>query len=527
MNTRADDDVRQPYAVKMQGICKSFGPVRALQDVALRLECGEIRALVGENGAGKTTLMNILYGMYKPDRGRIWVWGEEVGRDWSPGQAIARGIGMIHQHFSLIPAHTVLENVVMPRLTWGKVLPRWHEHRRALEELAAQYGFSLRLDSLVESLSVGEQQQVEILKLLYQGARLLILDEPTAVLTPQQIDALLQLLLVIKSQGYTVVLITHKLSEAMAVSDSITVLRGGRLVATLPREGTTAQEVAKLMVNRELVVSGTAATERPQQECVLEVRDLVVEHENGKRSVDGVSLTVRAGEIVGIAGVAGNGQSELAEALVGIRRATSGSILINGADVTDRSVRSRKRAGMGYICEDRHLNGMFPDMSVAHNLVMEHVDLPPFSSYGLLRHRRIQEAAREAIEAYDIRTPGPEVPMGNLSGGNQQKVVLARALATKPRILVACEPTRGLDLAATAYVRRKLAGCAAEGIGVLLISSELEELLELSHRILVMFRGRIVGEVRREDFDVERIGLLMTGQAPAEAGGGGDGDAVG
>ncbi|MEW6546539.1 MAG: ABC transporter ATP-binding protein [Bacillota bacterium] len=504
-------------AVCMEGICKSFGRLRALNDVSLSLAPGEIRALVGENGAGKTTLMNVLYGMYRPDAGRIQVWGREVGRDWSPRQAISWGIGMLHQHFSLIPNHTVLENIVMPKLRWKQLFPPWGQHREEIEKLCGRYGFSVDPGSMVGSLSVGQQQQVEILKLLYQGAKVLILDEPTGVLTPQQTDALLRLLVVLRSQGLSVVFITHKLAEAFAVSDTITVLRGGKHVATLARTQTTPEEVARLMVSRPTLEVTSGHRAPAGERVVLEVTDLVVEDERHKTVLDHVSLCVRAGEIVGVAGVAGNGQTELAEALVGIRRVHAGRIRIDGQDATAWSIGRRRRWGLGFIPEDRHLYGMVPEMSVAENLVLDRATSQPFSHGGILHRQVIEHAAREAISTYDVRAPGPDVPIKNLSGGNQQKVVLARALAGGAKVLVVCEPTRGLDFAATEYVRKRLAASAEEGMGVLLISSELEELLSLSHRLLVMYRGRVVGELPRESFDVERIGLLMTGQTRTPA----------
>lgn len=504
--------VEKNSAVTIERISKSFGALQALSDVSLEIGQGEIRALMGENGAGKSTLMNILYGMYRPDSGSIRVWGQDVGRDWTPRRAIVSGIGMIHQHFSLVPNHTVLENVVMPKLTWRQVFPPWGQHRAELERLCGEYGFSLNLDSVVESLSVGQQQQVEILKLLYQGAKVLILDEPTAVLTPQQTEALLRLLQLLCSQGHSVVLITHKMAEAMAVSDKITVLRGGKLVATVPRAEARPENIARMMVSRTTLAAVDSQLPKVAERTLLEVRDLVVEGDRGKAVVDGISLKVRAGEIVGIAGVAGNGQSEFAEALVGIRRAHSGNLSIEGKDVTGWNIARRRRAGLGFIPEDRHHHGMVPDMSVGENAVLDRIGSPPLSKLGVLSRGTIRGLAREAIKAYDVRVTGPDVPIKALSGGNQQKVVLARSLSGGAKVILACQPTRGLDFAATEYVRGRLTAFAAEGAGVLLISSELEELLALSHRLLVMFRGKVVGELRREEFDVEEIGLLMAGQ---------------
>ena len=504
-------------AVLLQNVSKSFGPVQALTDVSLRLESGEVRALVGENGAGKTTLMNILYGMMKPDCGRIHVGGVETGAGWSPREAMRRGLGMLHQHFSLVQAHTVLENVLMPALTWANVRPPWRKYRQEVERLCEQYRFSLKLDAVLGSLAVGQQQQVEILKLLYQGARILILDEPTSVLTPQQTRGLLDLLLVLKQQGHTVVLITHKLPEAMAVADAITVLRGGRVMVTVPRRETTPEQLAGLMVNRDIADFGleyveTRSPDRFSGEPLLKVRNLVVGREAGRAVVDAVSLDVRGGEVVGLAGVAGNGQIELAQAIAGIAPVRGGAVALGGHDVTRHTVRSRKALGLGFISEDRIEDAIFPELSVRDNVTLELLSTPPLSRLGFLEMAEVGRTADAAMAEYDVRAAGSEAPMNTLSGGNQQKVVLARIFAGRPKVIVACQPTRGLDFSATRFVQDKLWAAAQQGVGVLLISSELDELLALSHRILVMFRGRVVGEFARGAFDVERIGLLMTGQ---------------
>ncbi|MDR7520319.1 MAG: ABC transporter ATP-binding protein [Armatimonadota bacterium] len=479
----------------------------------LVLEAGEIRGLVGENGAGKTTLMNILYGMHRPDGGSIFVGGLDVTAHWSTRQAIVRGIAMIHQHFSLVPRHTVLENVLMPILSWREVVPDWARHRERVGALSEAYRFTLPLDAPVDDLSVGQRQQVEILKVLYQGARVLILDEPTSVLTPQQTTALLDLLVRLRAQGHTVVLITHKLEEALGVSDRITILRQGRHVATVDRHAATPAEVARLMVDREWKASRLLpATVQPDP--VLEVDHLVVEGPSG-RAVDGVSLVVRAGEILGVAGVAGNGQTELAEAIVGYRSARSGRIRIAGVEAAHRNLRDRLRLGLGFIPEDRYLQGAVLDMTVAENLVLDRIGDAPFSSRGRVRTGALLAEARKRMDDFDIRGQGPEALVRTLSGGNLQKVVLARALARRPRALVASEPTRGLDVAATAYVRSRLVESCREGVGILLVSSDLEELMELTHRLIVMYRGQMAGELVREEFDLEKIGLLMVGHGGA------------
>jgi len=499
--------------VVMDNIHKVFGNVRALDDVSFSLTAGEIRALVGENGAGKSTLMNILYGMYRPDKGYLKLWAEDVTGNWSPRLAIAKGIGMIHQHFSLIPNHTVLENVVMPTLKWGDIMPQWKEFEQRVERLCGEYNFRVRLKDRVEALSVGERQQVEILKALYQGAKILILDEPTGVLTPKQAEALLEFLQQLKERGQSVVLVTHKLTEAMAISDRVTVLRGGRHVATVEKKETTPQEIARMMVERDWIspVNRSQAPDKPHR--ILEIVGLTVEDEHRKAVVNNVSLAIGAGEILGIAGVAGNGQVELAEAVIGLRKPKNGRVLIDGVNINKWSIFKRRRAGLGFISEDRHAQGIVTDMSVAENLVLDTLGCSPYSHWGIIQPRAIEQCATKAVQAYAIKTPGNHVPVANLSGGNQQKVVLARTLSVKPKIIIACQPSRGLDFSATEYVRKKLVECAEAGVGVCLISSDLDELLELSHRILVMYDGQVVDEFNPERLDLDRLGLAMAGQA--------------
>lgn len=498
-------------AVVARGIHKSFGAIQALSDVSLDLRPGEIRALVGENGAGKTTLMNILYGMFPPDAGSINVWGRRVGDGWCPRAAIRAGIGMVHQHFSLVPAHTVLENVVMPVLGWSDVFPEWKRHADRVEDLCSQYGFLLKPSWKVGQLSVGQQQQVEILKALYQGVRLLILDEPTAVLTPQESEQLFAFLAVLRAQGKTVVLITHKLYEAQAVSDRITVLRGGCHVATVERDEATPSQIAAMMIKHERQqVSMRAPTCCDSGNPLLTVTDLVVSEAFGQPLVDGVSLEIAGGEILGIAGVAGNGQTELAETLVGLRRPTSGSIRIREQEIAGLGLGSRRRElGLGFIPEDKQVHGLVLQMAVAENLILDMLDNRPFSYRGILQRRAVNATADKLIEDYRIRTPGSDCPARRLSGGNQQKIVLARTLSARPKVIVACQPTRGLDFSSTEYVRDKLVEAADKGVAVLLISSDLDELLGLSHRIAVMYRGKIVGTLDRRSFDLRIIGQMM------------------
>lgn len=513
--TGLQEQKREPEvstAISMQEIYKSFGSVHALDNVSFTLEMGEIRALVGENGAGKTTLMNILYGMYHPDAGEIQVWGKKASANWSPSLAISNGIGMIHQHFSLIPRHTVLENIVMPTLKWTSILPKWKVFGNKIAELCLKYRFQIKLGAKVETLSMGEKQQVEILKALYQGAKVLILDEPTSVLTPQQIEALLEFLLQLRGQGHSVIIVTHKLTEVMTVSDKITVLRGGRHISTLETKETSLQKVAKMMIDRDWIVPVDNNPSPEKRDIALESRGLKVKNDAGEIAVKNVSIEIAAGEIVGIAGVAGNGQVELAEALVGLRPSVEKeAIFLNGSDVTGWSIGKRRLEGIGYIPEDRHDQGIILEMTLAENMVIDAVGRPPFSRLGILNPQAIDSWADENISAFNIKTESSLTPLSSLSGGNQQKVILSRTLSLDPRVIVACQPTRGLDFGATEYVRKKLVDAIARGTGVLLISSDLDEILELSHRIVVMFDGSIVGEFERKDVDIEQLGLMMVG----------------
>lgn len=497
-------------AVVMEGISKNFGNVQALDKVSFVLEPGEVRALVGENGAGKTTLMNILCGVYRLDEGTIRVWDKDVTQNWSPSLSISKGIGIIHQHFTLIPNHTVLENIVRPTLKWRDLTPQWKMFEEQIEELCAQYHFQIKLKTRVESLSMGEKQQVEILKALFQGIKILILDEPTSVLTPQQTESLLEFLLQLRQQGHSIVLVTHKLLEAEAVCDKITVLRGGKHVGTVRKEDTTLQEIARMMVDRDWITPTKEIKPPEGRRVVLSSSGLEVENE-GAVVCDNLSIAIGAGELVGVAGVAGNGQIELAEALVGLRRPTKGAILLDGVNINKWGIDKRRLAGIGYIPEDRHKHGIVTAMSIAENLVFTNIGQSPFSHRGIIRPRSINNWAEEVIKEFNIKTENHLTPAGYLSGGNQQKLILARVLSSNPRVIVACQPTRGLDFSTTEYVRGKIVESVSNGMSILLISSDLDEILELSHRIVVMFKGKIVGEFKREEVDLDQLGLMMAG----------------
>jgi simple sugar transport system ATP-binding protein len=497
----------------MRGITKRFPGVLANDHVDFDLLPGEVHALLGENGAGKSTLMNILYGLYTPDEGEILIKGERVVMH-SPRAAIARGIGMVHQHFMLIPVMTVAENVVLasePRA--AGVLLDYRQAEQRVRELAERFNFAIDPHARVQDISVAQQQRVEILKALYRRAEILILDEPTAVLTPQEAQELFQILRGLIAEGLSVIFITHKLDEVLEISDRITVLRRGKKVATIPREGATEQELARMMVGRDVLLR---VDKRPAQptEPVLVVENLSVIDDRGLPAVREVSLQVRAGEIVGIAGVDGNGQSELIDAITGLRRPAGGRVLIGDNDVTMKDADDHLEAGLGHIPEDRQRRGLVLEFTLAENVALHDYDKPPISRWGWLSPRRMIQRARDLLKRYDVRGGGPTTRASALSGGNQQKVVLAREVERDPAVLIAAQPTRGLDVGAIEFVHRRLVEERDEGRAILLISFELEEILSLSDRILVIYEGRIVGEypptVTAEELGIAMIGATRT-----------------
>lgn len=494
----------------MHGIVKHFPGVVANAGVDFDLAPGEIHALVGENGAGKTTLMNVLYGIYAPDAGEIRLRGEPVTLH-SARAAITRGLGMVHQHFMLVDTFTVAENIVLgqPSSRGPLMENRAAVHERLLA-LSEKYGLAIQPEAEVWTLSVGEQQRVEILKALYRGAEILILDEPTSVLTPQEVEELLVILNRLSSEGKSIVFITHKLDEALTASDRITVLRDGEVVDTVPAPATDKQSLARMMVGRDVVLRVSKEPGRPAEVC-LAVRDLWADDNRGLPALRGANFEVRAGEILGIAGVAGNGQSELEEVISGLREATGGRVLVCGDEVTNSSPREIGQRGLAHIPSDRYRMGMLADFTVAENLFLQRVGEPPFTRHGRLRQDVIRREARKLVSDYDVRTPSVDSPAGTLSGGNAQKMVLARELARSPRVLLAAQPTRGLDVRAIEYVHRRLIERRDAGVAILLISTELDEILTLSDRIAVMFEGEVVGVVEAEAADVNEIGLMMTG----------------
>ena len=501
--------------LELDGITKRFPGVVANDGVSFDLRRGEVHALLGENGAGKSTLMNILYGLYHPDEGEIRIAGVSV-RMSSPREAIARGIGMVHQHFMLIPVMTVAENIVLavePR-TSGILLDTAEAERR-VRELSEQFGLAVDPHARIEDITVGQQQRVEILKALYRGAEILVLDEPTAVLTPQEARELADILRSLIAQGKSIIFITHKLNEVLEIADRITVLRRGRVIETLPAAGATEESLARLMVGRDVLlrVGKEAAT---PGETLMRVTDLDVVDERGIQKVRGVSFDVRAGEIVAIAGVDGNGQTELIDAITGLRSLQSGRVELAGTDVSGMSAREHFDHGLGHIPEDRQRRGLVLDFEIAENVGLHDYRERPYSRFGWLFPRRMVEKTESLIRDFDVRGGGPLTPAAGLSGGNQQKVILAREIDRNPKVLIAAQPTRGLDVGAIEYVHRRLIAERDEGRGLLLVSLELEEVISLADRILVMFEGQIVGEYP-STVGEEELGVAMAGGAQEEA----------
>lgn len=502
-----------PVVVDMKGISKSFKDVQALNQVDFTLRKGEIRAVIGENGAGKSTLMKILYGMYSSDQGEIRIRDQVIPSNWSPSSAIKAGIGMIHQHFSSIPVYTVLENVLLPVLKWGSFHNRWEGERVKIQRIIEEYGFEVSLDDCYGDLPIGQKQQVEIIKVLNQGIDILILDEPTSVLTPRQAESLMNLLLKLRDQGISIIIVTHKLEEAMQICNSMTVLRRGDLIATVKKADTTIQKLARLMIDRDYYSDVEPPHSLSGLQPILHVDNIDVPESGGSDiPLQGCSLTLNQGEILGVAGVSGNGQTVLAGAIVGLNQVEGGSITLGEEDVTRMSIDGRMKIGLGFIPEDRHGDGLVLPLAISENLVLGRIDSCDFCNRLFLKSDRIKAFSEEVIREFNIKTSSERTPAEQLSGGNQQKVILGRVLKSNPKAIIACQPTWGLDFGATEYVRNELKSAAAEGAGVLLISNDLDEILELSNRIVVMSKGRIVGQFPREDVDMDQLGLLMAGK---------------
>jgi ABC-type uncharacterized transport system ATPase subunit len=495
--------------LELRGITKRFPAIIANDRVDFDLERGEVHALLGENGAGKSTLMNVLYGLYQPDEGEIRIKGELV-RFHSPKDAIEKGIGMVHQHFMLIPVMTVTENIILAtEPTRAGVMLDYRAARRRVLDLSKTFNFAIDPGARIESVTVGQQQRVEILKALYRSADILILDEPTAVLTPQEAGELFEILQTLTREGMSVIFISHKLGEVLEIADRITVLRRGKKIETVPRQGATEESLARLMVGREVLLRVEKQPSAPQ-EPLLVVEGLNVLDDRGLEAVRDVSFNVRAGEIIGIAGVDGNGQTELIDAITGLRRPSEGMIKVGNRDVTKAGAKDVIDSGLGHIPQDRQRRGLVLEFTLAENLALEDYRRPPDSRLGWLFPRRLVARARQLLREFDIRGGGPQARASTLSGGNQQKVVIAREVARDPRVLLAAQPTRGLDVGAIEYVHRRLVESRDAGKAVLLVSLELEEILSLSDRILVMYEGRVVAE-HGPDVSEEELGIAMTG----------------
>ena len=495
-------------ALRMEGITKSFQGVLANDRINFDVRKGEIHGLLGENGAGKTTLMHILYGLYQPDKGHIFV-GDKRLDPRSPLDAMEAGIGMVHQHFMLIPVFTVAENIALGLNLPGIVLDI-EKVKEVINDLSSKYGLEVDSDAKVWQLSVGEQQRVEIIKALSQGADLLILDEPTSVLTPKEVAELFLILRSMANQGLSIIFITHKLDEVLSVSDRITVLRSGKVVSTIETHNANKEELARMMVGRDISFECKNAPCR-KGNVILKIEALCAANDRGLDAVRNVSLEVCEGEILGIAGVAGNGQKELVDVVTGLRRAAKGRILVSGRDVTNQSPKKIIEEKVTCVPEDRVTEGLILDFNIAENLILKSFSSSPYSKRGLLNLKEISVHAEKLVSEFDVKTPTIYSPARNLSGGNLQKLLLARELSQQPKILIAASPTKGLDVGATEYIHRKLLEQRRDGKAILLVSEDLDELLVMSDRLAVMYQGRVVGLLERNRFNIEEIGLMMTG----------------
>ena len=496
------------HVIEMLGIRKEFPGIVANDDIYLRVEEGEIHAILGENGAGKSTLMSILFGLYKADKGVIKVRGKEVSIK-SPNDAYALGIGMVHQHFQLVHNFTVAENIILGKE--GGFVYDIRKASRKIKEISERYGLQIEPDMVIEDITVGMQQRVEILKMLYRDADILIFDEPTAVLTPQEIDELIEIMKNLAKEGKSIILITHKLDEIKRTAKRCTVIRRGKFIGEVDVASTSAQEMAAMMVGRP--VSFVVEKEKREPgEVMLEVKDLNVKNNKGVLGVKDFSLAIRSGEIVGIAGVDGNGQTELVEAITGLRKIESGSVLFKGEDITSLSIKDRNDRGLGHIPEDRQKRGLVLNAPITTNMVIKDFDRPPFSRKGLLNQEAIREYSASIVKEFDVRSgEGIDSLAGKLSGGNQQKAIIGREVTKDPDVLIAVQPTRGLDVGAIEFIHKALVTQRDKGKAVLLVSFELDEIFNLSDRIAVINAGRLVDIVKTEDTDVHKVGLMMAG----------------
>lgn len=504
------------YVIEMLNIRKEFPGIVANDNINLQVKKGEIHALLGENGAGKSTLMNVLFGLYQPERGEIRVRGEKVNIT-DPNVANAQGIGMVHQHFMLVDTFTVTENIVLgsePKKAGTVNLKHAEEQVR---ELSERYGLNVDPKAKIRDISVGMQQRVEILKTLYRGAEILIFDEPTAVLTPQEIKELIDIMQSLVKEGKSIILITHKLKEIMEVCDRCTVIRKGQGIGTVDVSETNPTELASLMVGRDVNFS-TEKTKAEPKESYLSIKDLRVKDVRGVEMVKGLNLEVRAGEIVGIAGVDGNGQSELIEAITGLRRSESGTIRLHDKEITNLTPRKVTQSGVSHIPQDRHKFGLVLDFPIGENMVLQSYHQKPYSKKGVMNFKNIYQKAKDLIAEYDVRTPDAYTPARALSGGNQQKAIIGREVDRSPDLIIAAQPTRGLDVGAIEFIHKKLIEERDKGRAVLLLSFELDEIMNLSDRIAVMFDGRIIADVQPEETNEQKLGLLMAGNSTEKAG---------
>lgn len=494
----------------MLNIRKEFGTFVANDNITLQLRKGEIHALLGENGAGKSTLMNVLFGLYQPEGGEIRVRGEKVNIE-NPNIANDLGIGMVHQHFMLVEKFTVTENIILGSEPKSGLTVDRATARKKVMNISEQYGLRIDPDAKIEDISVGMQQRVEILKTLYRGAEILIFDEPTAVLTPQEIQELIQIMKRLIEEGKSIILITHKLKEIMQVADRCTVIRRGRYIGTVDIDETVNEDrLAEMMVGREVNFDAEYSKADPQQ-VVLDVQKLVVKDSRGLEAVDGLDLQIRSGEILGIAGIDGNGQTELIEAISGLKKPESGKVLLNGKDVTGFTPRKVTESGVGHIPQDRHKHGLVLDYSIRDNMVLQTYYKEPFSKRGLMNYKAVAEKAKALIEKFDVRTPSVDVPARALSGGNQQKAIIAREVDRSPDLLIAAQPTRGLDVGAIEFIHEQLIKEREKGRAVLLISFELEEILHVADRVAVLYEGKIVGIRDPKETTEQELGFLMAG----------------
>ncbi len=494
--------------LELKNITKTFGSVVANKDVSIKVEPGEIHAIVGENGAGKSTVMLIAYGFYNADSGEISVDGKIVNIK-SPQDAIRLGIGMVHQHFMLVDTMTVAENIILGAETGGAANLDLNRANSEIARLSEELKLGVNPKALIEDLSVGAQQRVELLKALYRNAKLLILDEPTALLTPQEVKEFFQILRRMRASGKTVVIITHKLEEVLAISDNVTVMRDGQVVGNVKTSETSAKDLARMIVGRDVLLR-IEKTDADQGETVLAVQNLSIGNAHGN-SLDNISFSVKAGEIVGIAGVEGNGQTEIIEALAGLISNAQGKIEFFGKDISNTNARKRKELGIAHIPEDRHKRGLLLDADLTENSILGVHYRPPVTSGGFLNSAAIEKRTREIIENFDVRPPQSQLPARALSGGNQQKLIIGREFELNPKLLLVSQPTRGVDIGAIEFIHRKLIDLRDAGAAVLLVSAELEEVTALADRLLVVRKGKIVGEVNPKTTSTEEIGLMMTG----------------